>query len=463
MNRVTRGTAVLAVALTALSCKGDPTDSLRNGVDHLVATPSALFLAPGETSSILIEAVDEQGNRLGASFNLGTVGAGIAVAEDDSFNLVFDKNGNQVKPKNWPRALYNVTMNANSTNSAFVVSAGGKSLTVAVRAIPDTTTPVTLNSAAPNLGDTSIATAPANFKFTPASVVSISGASVVTLGISADSSTISFLVGPSANNTVSVSNLVVAYAPSLGGYSATSGGVALSTPAVTSFVATYSSSTPALNDTVTLSSTGFKFLPTAAVTVGGRTATVVSVAADSLSLGFVPVPGTAGAVSVNGIVLSFLTAVPLNLPATVGITVPGGLAGTDAFATAPTIPVPGVGATVVFLDAGGYFPVTECNNDLGGDCRLYKIVVPAGQTIGMTITWQGTTDIGVYTYDNAQSLDPTLILCDSKGAGAAGQPETCSAAFTAGTYFLAVDSFSPFYAPPNNVDPTDIKIVLTGS
>ena len=80
MNRVTRSTVVLAVALAALSCKGDPTDSLRNGVDHLVATPSAIFLVPGETFSVLVEAVDEQGNRQGTSFNLGTVGAGISVA-----------------------------------------------------------------------------------------------------------------------------------------------------------------------------------------------------------------------------------------------------------------------------------------------------------------------------------------------------------------------------------------------
>lgn len=558
MNRVTRGTVVLAVALAALSCKGDPTDSLRNGVDHLVATPSSVFMAPGTSQSILVEAVDEQGNRQGTSFNLGTVGAGITVVEDDSFNLVFDKNGNQVQPKSWPRVQYIITANANTTNSSFVVSAGGKNLTIPVRTVPDSTTSLTLSTAAANVGDTVIATAPANFKFTPASVVTITGAAVATLGISADSSQISFVPGPGAASAVVVSNLVVSYATSLGGYSANSGAVALTTPgaaslginatnavagdtiivtapapykflpnsavtvgtaglaviaraadsssitfligpsaaaavsvnnivinntpgagtftlttgaavlntpAIPNFANTFSSTSPAINDTVTMTvPAGFRLLPTATVTIGGRPATIITRAADSLSVTLVPVPGTAASVpTVNGIALSFLTSVSLSLPGTVSLTSPAGLAGTDAFATAPTIPVPAAGQTVTFLDAGGYSGVAECTGDLGGPCRVYQIVVPTARTLALTLTWQGTTDLGIYTYDAAQSLDTSLLVCDGLGAGSGGQPETCSKAMPAGTYYIVVDSFSPFYAPPNNVDPTDFKLVIVGS
>jgi hypothetical protein len=465
MNRVTRGTVVLAAAIAMISCKGDPTGDLRNGIDHLVALPGAVFLRNDSTKSVLVEAVDKQGNRLGTTFSLGNVAAGITVIPDDSFNLVYDTKGNLVPPKNWTRIQYKVTGAANDDNASFVVTAGGKSLTIPVRIVPDTTNTLAVNATAPALGDTVTATAGTNFKFTPASRVSLPGATVVTLGISADSTQILFLPGPSGSGAISVNNMVVSYAPALAGYTGNSGTAILTTPAVTSFPAVYSSTTPALNDTVTVSAAGFKFLPNSAVTVGGRAATVVGHAADSSSVSFVPVPGTAtGTVSVSNIVLSFLTSVSLTVPAATGITVPGGLAGTGAFATAPTIPVPAaVGASVVFLDAGAFSNVTECGNDLGGPCRMYKIVVAAGQKIGLVVTWQGTTDIGVYTYDNTQTLDPTLILCDSKGAGAAGQPESCSATFaTAGTYYLAVDSFAPFYAPPNNVDPTDIKMVLTG-
>ncbi len=558
MNRVTRGTVVLAVALAALSCKGDPTDSLRNGVDHLVATPSAVFLVPGETFSIQVEAVDEQGNRQGTTFNLGTVGAGITVVEDDSFNLVFDKNGNQVKPKNWPRVQYKVTATDNTANSSFTVSAGGKSLTIPVRAVPDSATSLTLSTAVAAVGDTVTATAPANFKFTPASVVTISGVQVATLGISADSNQITFVPGPGADSAVVVSNLVVSYATSLGGYSANSGAVALTTPGIASlginltnavagdaiiitapapykftptstvtvgtaglavtaraadsssitfligpsanaavsvdnmminntpgtgtftlttgpavlttpaipnFANTFSTTSPAINDTVTMTvAAGFRLLPTATVTIGGRPATIISMAPDSLSLTLVPVPGTAASVpTVDGIVLSFLTSVSLSLPGTVSLTSPAGLAGTGAFATAPTIPVPAAGQSVTFLDAGGYSGVAECTGDLGGPCRVYQIVVPTARTLALTLTWEGTTDLGIYTYDAGQSIQPSLLLCDAAGAGATGQPETCSAAMPAGTYYLIVDSFAPFYSAPNNVDPTDIKIVLVGS
>ncbi len=464
MNRVTRGTVVLAAALAALSCKGDPTDSLRNGVDKLVANPSAVFLRPDTTKGIIVEALDEQGNRLATDFKIKVnPAAGVALVEDTAYNIVFDVDGNAKRPSPWTRARYEVTATGSQGDYSFTISAGGKDLVIPVRILPDTASSITLSNAAPALGDTVIATAGVGFKFTPASTASISGASVVTLGISADSTQLSFLPGPSANNPVVVTNMVVAYSTGIGGYSANSAATNLTTPAVTNFVATYSSSTPALNDTTTISAAGFKFLPNAAITVGGRPATIVARASDSSSINFVAVPGTNGAISVSNMVLSFLTAVPLTLPATVGITAPAGLGGTNAFATAPTIPVPGAGQSVTFLDAGSYAAVAECTGDLGGPCRVYKIVVAANRTIGLTITWQGTTDLGVYTYDNTQSLDTGLIVCDSKGAGAGGQPETCSAAFTPGTYYLVVDSFSPFYGAPNNVDPTDIKMVLTGS
>ncbi|MEO8139364.1 MAG: hypothetical protein ABI742_06950, partial [Gemmatimonadota bacterium] len=232
MNRVTRGTVVLAAAIAILSCKGDPTGDLRNGIDHLIATPGAIFLGVDSTKSVLVEAVDEQGNRLGTSFTLGSVGAGITVVADDSFNLVYNTKGQLVPPSNWTHIQYLVTGVANTSNSSFVVTAGGKSLTIPVRLVPDTTSTLTLSATAPALGDTVTATAGLNFKFTPTSIVSLPGATVVTLGISADSTQIFFLPGPSGTGPISVSNMVVAYAPALAGFTGNSGAAILSTPAV---------------------------------------------------------------------------------------------------------------------------------------------------------------------------------------------------------------------------------------
>ena len=463
MNRVMRSTVVLAAALGAISCKGDPTDSLRNGIDHLVATPTVLFIGgPDSTQSVLIEAVDDQGNRLSGTFSLVSATAGLSVAQDAAFNNVYNSNGQLVSPKNWTRAKYNITTVAGSGFENAVFAVGGKQITVPVRIVATSVPSITLSTAAANAGDTVVATAPANFRFTPASVVTGTGGVVVGLGPSADSSTISFVVGPSLNGSVTVSGLVLQYAPTVTTYSATSAGV-LATPPVASFTPAYSSATPAINDTVVMSAAGFKFLPNATVNIGGKNAIIVGFATDSSSVSFVPIPGTAsGAPTVSGIVLSFLTSVPLSIPATASVTVPAGLSGTDSFGTAPTVAVPTAGQSLLLVDAGAFANDPTCTGDLGGPCRIYRIVVAAPTTIAMTLRWQGTTDLGMYLYDSTGSFDGTLI-CDGLGAGGGGQPEGCSALIPAGTWYFVVDSFAPFYGAPNNVDPTDLNITLVGS
>lgn len=393
MNRVTRGTVVLAVALTALSCKGDPTDSLRNGVDHLIATPSAVFLVPNETFTILVEAVDEQGNRQGTTFNLGTVGAGITVVEDDSFNLVFDKNGNQVKPKSWPRVQYEITATDNIANTSFTVSAGGKSLTIPVRAIPDSTTSLTLSTAVAAVGDTVTATAPAGFKFTPASVVTISGAAVATLGISADSNQITFVPGPGAATQVVVSNLVVSYATSLGGYSANSGTVVLSTPAAASLGINVTNAN--VGDTIIVTAPApYKFRPTSAVTVGTAGLAVIARAADSSSITFLIGPNASVPVSVNNVVIN-------NTPGAGTFTLTTGAAVLttpvlSSIAATFSSATPAIGTTLTVTLPAGYKFISGRDVLFGGaegfgvvfaaDSSSVSMVPPPGFTGAPTIT-----------------------------------------------------------------------------
>ncbi len=559
MNRVTRGTVFLAAAVAMVSCKGDPTGDLRGGIDHLIAKPGAIFLHPDSSKNVLIEALDKQGNRLAATFTLGNVGAGITVVPDDSFNLVFDTKGHLVPPKNWTRIQYIVSGVANTSNSSFVVTAGGKSITIPVRIVPDSAPGTAVSSATPNVGDTVSLTAPASFLFTPASVVTNGTAVVATLGISADSTTIQFVPGPGATGTVSVSGLVVQYATVVSGYTMTSsntittsaapsltlnttnaaagdtivvtapapykftpastptvtgaglskigisadstqlsfligpsaaaavsvnnvvvngagglgtftlntGATTLNTPAVSNLAVTFSTTTPNINDNVTLTApAGIKFLPSAKVFFGNDQQTVTSVAADSNSLVIrAHKSGASGQVSVGNVALSFLTSVPftstITATANVGASITP-LAGTGAFATAPKIVIPDAGKTGGIIDAGAFsVGPAICSNSLGGPCRIYTFTISSARTFAVSASWQGTTDIGVYFSTAAGAVTGTTG-CDAKGAGAGGQPETCTASLAAGTYFLVVDSFAPFYGPPNDVDPTDINVTLTG-
>ncbi|MEO8636997.1 MAG: hypothetical protein ABI587_17110 [Gemmatimonadales bacterium] len=445
MNRVTRGMVVLAAALATVSCSGDPTDSLRNGIDHLIATPSALFIASDSTAIVRIEAVDAQGNRLAGNFTLGTIDPGLTIVEDSSFNLVRDTNGNLVKPANPTRVQYFVTSTGTLGTPTFTVTAGGKALTIRTRIAPSAASAITLSTAAANAGDTVTATAPANFLFTPASVVSAPGGATVSLGISPDSTQISFVVGPSISGSVTVSDLILTYAPSLGSFSSTSAGV-LTTPAVTNITIGLSNGTPNVNDLVTVTApAGIKFLPTATVSFGTDDQATISVAADSNSLVFrTHQAGASGVISVNDVALDFLTTVPFSTTtsatATVGATVTT-LTGTDAIATAPLITIPLAGHTGGVQDGGQFFAAPECGS-IGNHCKFYQFVLTGDRTFDVTINWGNTADLGGYFIDASGADQVGDFACDANGSGATAHPESCTTTLPAGTYFLALADFT---------------------
>jgi hypothetical protein len=541
---------VLAAALVWIACKGDPTDSLRNGIDQLQADPSALFLRPDSVKTLIVSAADEQGNALGTKFTVGTVTSGITVAEDDSFGLVFNNAGNLVKPTNPTRVQYIVTATGKVGDNSFVVRAGGKSLTIPVHILPDSvntpivstgitavgdtaavtagtqfrfmatstvkvgattafvagfsadsatikfvpapgshgvvsvtntstvyapTVPiktsvtvapdtllvpalpnVTFAPAVANAGDTITVTAPGAMRFTSTSAVSIPASGGATASVSADSLTYKFIAGPNAAAAISVSGAVISGAPTLGKFTLTSGAATLTTPALPSFPATLSNAAPAINDTITITAgAGFKFLPNASISTGAN-ALIISRAPDSSAISFVPAPGTtSGPPVVTGVVLDYLTTVPLTVPASVSLTVPAAIPGANAVATAPTLAIPPTGETSTYADFGAFATAAECGN-IGNHCRFYKLVLAAPTTFTASLRWGNTADIGGYFIDAAGNDQFGDFACDAKGSGTGGQPETCSETLPAGTWYLALADFTG--AAQN----TSVYITLTG-
>lgn len=183
MNRVT-GTAVTLVLAGIVACKGDPTSDLRNGVDHLIATPSAIFLGPGVTTNVLIEAVDEQGNRQGTRFSLDQVSALIDVTVDSSFGRVLDNDGNLVFPDAPTRLRYAVSPAAPLGDASFTVRGGGKEISVPVRLVPDHIA-ATYSNATPATGDTVTLTTAAPFIFRSGATVTSGGNRAVVVSQSA--------------------------------------------------------------------------------------------------------------------------------------------------------------------------------------------------------------------------------------------------------------------------------------
>lgn len=226
--------------------------------------------------------------------------------------------------------------------------------------------------------------------------------------------------------------------------------------------ATFSATPAGPNQPATITMpAGLKLLPSATITTSTGTVINLVIAVDSNSATFVPIPSagaSTGPVTVTGVGLSYLPGVPLTLVTTANFAAPPGYAGADAFATAPVLALPAEG-DASYVDAGPFYPVAECTGDLGGDCRLYRFDVAVTDTITFNSTWEGTTDIGLYFYDATFTVLGSFG-CDAHGNAADGQPETCTHAFTPGTYYIAYDDFGPFYAPAE-APPANLRIDIS--
>ena len=458
MNRLVRGSVILAAVAMVGACGGLDTDGIDQTAE-LVADPSVVFVANTDSQAVFVEALNDLGQQLEGNFTVTTVGAGLVVNEDTAFAPRPGVGELPTRVRYFVRAVDPTTF----VNTSFTITANGQSITIPVLITPANLN-ITFSNPTPVLGETVTLTAPANMRFTPASTITFgTGTTALTAlvtGLSADSTQISFLLPPNINDqTGTVTNVVVTYLPGQL-FTLTTTGTA-TTPTVAAIPSTVSDATPNINDSVTVTlSAPYKFITGSTITFGGKPAIIVSISADSSTARFIPYPGAAGATS---LILAGLGPQPLPaLPTSATLTMATELPGTDALATSPFIPVPSVsGQTVTIVDAGPFATGPAiCSGTLGGPCRIYRFTVAAPTTLTFTATWQGTTDLGIYFSTTGTNVVVTTG-CDSKGAAAAGQPETCTGTFAAGTYYLVNDSFAPFYAAPNNVDPTYVRIDIT--
>ena len=108
------------------------------------------------------------------------------------------------------------------------------------------------------------------------------------------------------NDRLTQRYIVTALTPGYTQVSFTSGGVTQDVPVFgypLTLPAAFSSATPNVNDVVTVTAPGFKFLPSATVTFGGHAMIIAAIAADSSSVSFRAGESGAGAVTVGGSVL----------------------------------------------------------------------------------------------------------------------------------------------------------------
>jgi hypothetical protein len=310
----------------------------------------------------------------------------------------------------------------------------------------------------PALGGAVTLTLPADLRLLPESLVSLNIANQPVLPrdavLSADSTTITFVPPPNADSFVVLNGVVHRNLPQ---YPLTlNTTVKVTTPVIDSVPSTVSDATPDVGQPVTLNAGGgFTFSPSSQVVVGADTATTSAVAGDGSSITFFPTPGIAGAMTVTDVGIAGF-AIPL--PSTAGTLTPNvtvvPIPGTGAPGSAPILQVPDAGITRGFVDkadAPGYADCGDPNGNIGLPCQIYKFVVPALDTLTFTATWGNQSDVGIYFLESDAATSPAFDTfdCDAHGNTvndpAGPQPETCTYIIPAGTYFLAVVGFGPFY------------------
>jgi hypothetical protein len=311
----------------------------------------------------------------------------------------------------------------------------------------------------PAVGDTVSLTAPAPFGFTANSRVTLTGTGTgnAFVDVSADHSTLRFIVGPNSNGTATISNVALGGVAALGLMPLTTTAPIVSPPPPP-FAATYNTATPTAGQQLVLTApSGYRLLPTSTATIAGKTVIKDSVSADSTKLYFVPQPGTSGAPTVTNAVLSFLRTVPLTVSATNAVTVGAvtSMTGTASAGTAPTFALAASGGFVVLTDSGAFAGTSLAGFGANFPTRYYKVVVGSDITVNLRVNWNNNDDLGVYIFDAGScgagpcDVGDIVDAADNLGGGSGGHPEIQNDIdLPAGTYYFAVVEFNTTTGPP---------------
>jgi hypothetical protein len=329
----------------------------------------------------------------------------------------------------------------------------------------------TLSATTPAAGATVTITAPNNQVFSQTSAVTFTkGPAPIITARAADSTSISFLVGPGDSGVATVTKVGIKNAPILGVQTLTTSN-SLNVPAILVAPTTVSTVTPAFGAPVTVTlGGGLRFLSNSTISIGSNVAFILSMSADSTSAVIVPnvVPqggGFSGLVSYTNIALTVLTVLPVSVNGDKTITV-GPLTSdpnATALATASIFTLAPSGQASALSDSGPFNNPSQCGGISGDGCRLYKVVLAGSTTFDLHLIWQGGADMGLYILDSGGAFS-TGGAADAGGQGPSGQPENATVTLAAGTYYFAVEFFgtgSGYPSSANTVPPTFYQLLVT--
>jgi hypothetical protein len=297
----------------------------------------------------------------------------------------------------------------------------------------------------PGIGEAVTVTAPAGVHFTEDTKISFDSAGPdAHFTLIGDGSSISMTAGPGSVGPTTFSNMVRPDNPTFT-FTLKSTDT-LESAGVSTFLATADKASAAANEPVTFTGgPAYQFdIFNSTLLVNGKTTLISSVSADSTQAVVLPMPGsTGGASTINGPVVAgfLLGSLPISGAGPTVAALASTTAGTDAFATAPTLNAPGVGEAVAFWN-GAPFGFTGHNGDLfgNGGTQLFKLVVPADGSFHFALPYiSDGADLGIYFFNSSEGFISSLGVDDA--GGGSGDAEAGDVDLAAGTYYVAIVYF----------------------
>lgn len=442
MNAVKRCLALFAATLVVGACSGDPTaDDAGTGLT-IRTTPSVVWMREDQTLEIDVEAIDALGGTQPGSWTVTTSGP-VTAALDPDYQETSTGGLAQIR-------RFILTPTAAGEGSVTFSGTGGD-VTVPVRISPDPIAfAATISNENPAIAEEITVTAPAGVRFTAGTQVSFraNGTDTIANGLAApsitafntDSTQITVLPAPGAIGRMRFTGVANVSTPTLVQTVTTAVGDSVTVPPLTSMAVTFSSATPAVNTPITITApVNFKFRPTSTFTSNGMAYTVVSRAADSLSVVVFPTAGTAGPVSITNVQFAPLPTLSLTLPSTDPLTVAAAPnLGDDDASAGP------VGIINVNLAVGGIMAVHDQATYDAPDWVGFGACC-GQQDVELNVTTAGNYRVRLY-WPNAADIDIAIvdggITAFLGTALTANNPETITANLPAGTSYL----LTGFYA-----------------
>lgn len=210
MKRILRGTVFLALTAVFGACSSESGPTQDGTPDHIVAEPSVVFIARGDSQSVKLRLVDQQGTSLKQPISISGFGTGINVRADSSVRPIYETSDSLVFNPNSTELQVWVSTNA-LASSNFTVAAGGKTLDIPVVVTPGKSEPFQFSTLAPALGDVVTVNASTDLVFLPSSQMIFGLDTLTPVSVAADGSSLTFNAAPGLLGPAVITDVTLSY------------------------------------------------------------------------------------------------------------------------------------------------------------------------------------------------------------------------------------------------------------